>query len=78
MGLFFEAIIVGVGAWFLCRAALRSWRERGAEHPADPGAHDAGVWVNETRWAGIVNALELEEELKHGDQDGQPGRGRTE
>jgi hypothetical protein len=78
MGLLVETIIVGVGAWFLCRAAFRSWRERGAEPPPEPGAHDAGVWVNETRWARIVDALELEEELKDGDQDGQPGRGRKE
>jgi hypothetical protein len=78
MGLFFEVIIVGVGAWFLCRAALRSWRDRGAERSAEQGAHDEGVWVNEARWARIVAGLELEEELKHGDQGGRPGGGRKD
>jgi hypothetical protein len=76
MGLFFEVIIVGVAVWWLGLAALRAWRARPAEGSAEPGSHDAGVWVNEPRWMQIV--AELEEELKRGDQGGNPHRGRQE
>jgi hypothetical protein len=65
MGLFFEVIIVGVMAWWLGGVALRSWRERRAERSGEPGAHDAGVWVNEARWARIV--AELEGDRERGD-----------
>lgn len=81
MGLFFETIIVGVAAWLLARAAIHARRERGAERSAEPGSHDAGVWVNESRWAQI--AAELEGDLKQGDlkqedQGGNPRSGRPE
>ncbi|HEY7485831.1 MAG TPA: hypothetical protein VH912_15300 [Streptosporangiaceae bacterium] len=76
MGMFFEVIIVGVAIWWLGRLAFRYWKARQADRAAATGAHDAGVWVNEVRWAEIVAGLE--NDLKPGEQGGKPRHGRPE
>jgi hypothetical protein len=71
MGLFFEAIIVGVVAWWLCLRFIRSRREREAEEPT-PGSHDSGVWFNDWAWTRIV--ADLEKDSDRGDPGPRPGR----
>jgi hypothetical protein len=73
MGLFFEVLIVCAAIWWLARAAWRLRREGESGRAAHPGAHDAGVRVNEVAWARIVAQLQGRE-----DQGGRPRRGRRE
>ena len=57
MGLFFEVIVVAALFWLLTRSAVH-WRRERLLARATTGIHDAGVWVNEGAWRGIVAELE--------------------
>ena len=57
MGLFFEVIVVAVVTWLIARSAV-AWRRERRLAQATTGMHDAGVWVNERAWMGIVSELE--------------------
>jgi hypothetical protein len=87
VGLFFEVILVAVLTWLMGRSALQ-WRRERRLARATTGIHDAGVWVNERAWMGIVSGLEGDhrppaghrdqaarsEQLGRDGQDRSPGR----
>jgi hypothetical protein len=75
VGLFFEVILVAAITWLLARFALQ-WRRERRMARATTGLHDAGVWVNERTWMGIVTGLESEQ--RPGDPSARSAPGQAE